>query len=72
LVFLICGHLDLKKSHFDSKNRLPDVVCLLVGCLLWCYFLGFYLQSWDGIQDILGESYILNDHRDALQQFGVQ
>jgi hypothetical protein len=24
MVFLICSHLDLKKSHFDSINCLPD------------------------------------------------
>jgi hypothetical protein len=24
MIFLIHGHFDLKISHFDSKNRLPD------------------------------------------------
>jgi hypothetical protein len=23
-VFLMHGHLDLKKSHFDPRNRVPD------------------------------------------------
>jgi hypothetical protein len=26
MIFLIHSHFDLKISHFDSKNRLPDVV----------------------------------------------
>jgi hypothetical protein len=26
LISLICGHFDLKKSHFDSRNCLPDVL----------------------------------------------
>jgi hypothetical protein len=26
MVFLMCGHFDLKKSHFDSRNWLPHVL----------------------------------------------
>jgi hypothetical protein len=29
MVFLMRGHLDLKKSHFDPRNRVPDVVLAL-------------------------------------------
>jgi hypothetical protein len=25
MIFLMHGHFDLKKSHFDSRNRVPDV-----------------------------------------------
>jgi hypothetical protein len=24
MIFLMHGHFDLKKSHFDSRNRVPD------------------------------------------------
>jgi hypothetical protein len=26
MIFLMHGHFDLKKSHFDSRNRVPDVM----------------------------------------------
>jgi hypothetical protein len=30
MIFLIHGHFDLKMSHFDSKNHLPDdKTCIL-------------------------------------------
>jgi hypothetical protein len=29
MVFLIHGHLDLKKSHFDPRNQVPDVATII-------------------------------------------
>jgi hypothetical protein len=33
MIFLMHSHFDLKKSHFDSRNQVPDVLAIMGGRL---------------------------------------
>jgi hypothetical protein len=48
MVFLMHSHLDLKKSHFDPRNRVPDVLKQLEKKLLKQSVLGDKIKTIGG------------------------
>jgi hypothetical protein len=44
------GHLDLKKSHFDPRNRVPDVSATKEALQVWK---SCGITLWSPIQDII-------------------
>jgi hypothetical protein len=43
MVFLMHGHFDLKKSHFDSRNQVPDVMVKRARVVSYfCHFISHF------------------------------